>query len=70
MAEHINMNHPHLLTTSTGFGDERLAAHVEGRRQQRALERYIDGRFDPAVSLMLDHLNAMALSTSTGEVLA
>ena len=64
------MNRPHLLTTSEGFGDERLAAHVEGRRQQRALEHNIDGPFDAGVSLMLDHFNAMALSTSTGEVLA
>lgn len=58
----------HNSTTSTEeFGDERLAAHVEGRRQQRLLERRLDGPFDASVSLMLDHLNAMALSTSTGE---
>jgi hypothetical protein len=54
-------------TTSSGFGDERLLAHVEGRCQQRALEQYIDGPFNPVVSLGLDRLNAMSLSTSTSE---
>jgi hypothetical protein len=61
------MNSQHLLTAAIGFGDERLVSHVEARRQQRALERSIDGPFNPGVSLMLDRLNSMSITTSTGE---
>ena len=49
------------------FGDERLAAHVEGRRQQRALEQSIDKPFDLAISLLLDQIATMGLTTSTSE---
>ena len=61
------MNRPHILTASTGFYDERLASHVEARRQQRALERAIDGPFNPAISSMLDQIATMELTTSTSD---
>jgi hypothetical protein len=50
--------------STSDIPNERLLAHVEGRRQQRALDRRIDEGFDPEISLMLDRLNTMALSTS------
>ena len=66
--EYLVVNDLRSGSTSTGeFGDERLDSHVEARRLQRALEHRIDGPFEPVASLILEQLNSMTLSTSTGE---